>query len=367
MKQIISNLQIMFLAVNFVISSAVISLPQITVHIGGQNSWLVPLINLPILTVIVYLLLGKPRYLESLKALFAIKKRSNLWEKGFIFFFMLFILFTFVRDVRAMIDFIGSVLLPSTPNSMIMVLTILAIVYISMAGLEVVARVNAIHSVILGIVIIILPLLLLNEIDVTNFQPLPSLSTGASVMKSVFFTFAWLGEMLFFLIAVGSINPMKEARRAVILGAVLSTFYFFIIIVLEIAVLGQKIIEEATFPSYILIQQINITDFLDRLDLVIAAVWMPTLITKTAFLLYALNHCLSFYYKSNTNKFLFPLSFILGYLSILLFKNSMEHIHFSLYTWSSLGLLLEGIIIVLFIVCRRRTRKNHEFRGKPIL
>ncbi|WP_462409597.1 GerAB/ArcD/ProY family transporter [Neobacillus sp. Marseille-QA0830] len=367
MKQLISNLQMMFLVANFIVSATVISLPQITVHIGGQNAWLVPLMILPLLIVMNLVLFGKRKYIDSFTNLFTINKRSSIWEKGFIFFFLLFVILTFIRDLRAMIDFVAVVLLPSTPISIIMILSVFIIAYIGLAGLEVTARINAIYFVILAFVIVLLPVLLLNESDIKNFQPLPSFRSVLSVSKSVYFTFAWLGEMLFFLIAVGNINPIKQARKAVISGTLLGIGLFLIVIVMQIAVLGTKIVREATFPSYVLIQQINLTDFLDRLDLVIVAVWLPTLITKAAFLLFAINHCLSFYYKSNTNKFLFPFAFILGYISILMFKNSMEHIHFSFYTWSSLGLILELIIVALFLVVKRKSRRSIETPGRPVL
>ncbi|WP_042463996.1 GerAB/ArcD/ProY family transporter [Neobacillus dielmonensis] len=367
MKQKISNLQVMFLVANFIVSATVISLPQITVHIGGQSAWIVPLMILPILILIVYLLFGKKKHAESLRELFMVEKHSSFWEKGFLFFFLLFLLLTFIRDLRAMIDFVASVLLPSTPISVIMILTVLGITYVAMAGLEVTARINAIYFVILGFVIVILPIIMLNEADVRNFQPLPTFHTALSLIKSVYFTFSWLGEMLIILIVVGNINPIKAARSAVLWGAIIGTGLFLIVIVMQIAVLGKKIVMEATFPSYILIQQINLTDFLDRLDLVIVAVWVPTLITKAAFLLYGINHCFSIFYKSNTNKFLFPFAFILGYISILIFKNSMEHIHYSFYTWSSLGLILEVILIGMFLIIKRKSRKNLEGPGRPVL
>ncbi|MDV2687735.1 GerAB/ArcD/ProY family transporter, partial [Alkalihalophilus lindianensis] len=77
-------------------------------------------------------------------------------------------------------------------------------------------------------------------------------------------------------------TPLKAARKAVITGTALGLFLFFLILFLAIVVLGTKIVREATYPSYILVQQINLTDFLDRLDLVIVAVWLPAFFSKLA-------------------------------------------------------------------------------------
>ncbi len=358
MKQRISNLQIIFLTANFIFSSAVISLPQIIVQIGGQNAWLVPILLFPILYLIILVIFGKKRNHERLNNLFIIGKNFRASEIGFIIFFALVVVVAFLHDLRALMDFVATVLLPATPINMVMVLSILTISYITLAGLEVISRINSIHVGLLLFIILMLPFLLINEIDLGNLKPLPSLHTISSLLQTSYLSFSWMGEMLFIIIIIANVNPVHEARNAVISGTAVGLFLFFLILFLEITVLGTKIVGESVYPTYILIQQINLSDFLDRLDLIIVAFWLPAFIAKLAYLLYALNHCFSFIYKSNTNKFLIPIAFILGFLSILLFKNNLDHLNFSFYTWSSLGLLLEGIIVLFFVFVKRVCRKE---------
>ncbi|WP_374717925.1 endospore germination permease [Neobacillus sp.] len=357
MTQKISNFQLIVLVANFILSSSVITLPQIIIQVGGQNAWLVPIILYPIFLLMIFLIFGKTSK-DEYKNLFAIGKQGRLLEKGFVFLFLLFVFLILLRDLRAMIDFISSVLLPNTPIDILMILSILVIVYIAMSGLEVIARINGIHFFLLTIVTLIIPFLLINESEVGNLLPLPNFSVIKALLQSSFIGFSWLGEFLLFLLIIGNVNPIKAARRAVIQGTTLGFFLFFLVLVFQILVLGTKIVTEATYPAYILFQQIHLTDFLDRLDLFIVAIWLPTIITKIAFLFYAFNHCLSIYNNSNTNKFLFPISFILGYLSVLLFKNSMEHLHFSFETWCSLGLILEFMILILFIIVKKSAKRK---------
>ncbi|MGJ7909676.1 GerAB/ArcD/ProY family transporter [Neobacillus sp. LXY-1] len=360
MRQKISNLQLMLLVANFIFTSTIISLPQIMVQIGEQNTWMIPIILFPVFLFLTFLIFGKKLHVNRLSQMFLIGQQSKVLEKGFVLIFIAFASILFLRDLRGVIDFIAAVLLPNTPIDMIMVLSVFVLVYVSMAGIEVISRINAVHFGILFVIILLLPLLLLNEWQIGNFQPLPHFKTVTSLIKSSFFTFAWMGEMVLFILVIANVNPVGAARKAVISGTALGLFMFLIILILDISVLGVKLVSEAAYPSYILIQQINITDFLDRIDLLVVAVWVPTFFAKAAYLLYAINYCTSFLYKSNTNKFLFPIGLILGYLSILLFKNSMNHLHFSFYTWTSLGLFLEVIIIVLYIVIRIRHKDVKE-------
>jgi spore germination protein (amino acid permease) len=360
MSQKISNLQIILLVANFIFSAAVISLPQIIVQVAGQNAWIVPLLMFPISFLVIIIIFGKRKNADKLSKIFTIGNKSSLFEKVFIFFFIVFILLILVRDLRGLIDFVATVLLPTTPIDVLMVLSVLVISYMMMSGLEVIARVNTITFGLLVLIVLGLPFFLLNELEIGNIQPLPSLSTINDLMKAITLTFAWLGEMLLFLIIIANIHPAKEAKKAVIIGTGLGSILFCIIIILEVAVLGTKIVREATYPTYIMVQQINLTDFLDRLDPIIVVVWLPTIFIKVSYLLYALNHCISFLRKKDTTKFMFPAAFILGYISLLLFKNNMDHIHYSFYSWSTIGLLLEVVIIGLFFLVRRKFKENNE-------
>ncbi|WP_160722872.1 GerAB/ArcD/ProY family transporter [Bacillus sp. USDA818B3_A] len=361
MKQKLSELQLSLLIANLIFAGPVISLPQIILQQGDQNSWVVPIIIYPILLAFIFIIFGKNKNTEWLQHVFLVGRKSKWIEKGFILLFLLFAIFTLVRDLRGMSDFVATVLLPTTPNDIIMVLTILVTAYIAISGIEVVARITSIHFFILFVIVAMLPLLLMNEWDFGNLQPLLGWDSIPAILRALYVTFSWMGEIFFFLIIISNLNPPRHARRAVIIGAGLGLFLFLVVMLSALAVLGANIIRESTYPSLMLIQQINITDFLDRLDLFITVAWLPTLVTKVAFLLYAINHCYSYIYKGNTNKFLFPISLIIGYLSILMFKNTMDLLRFSFYTWNLVGLLLEFLLVVMFLFVRRIIKKRLEY------
>ncbi|MED4223814.1 endospore germination permease [Neobacillus cucumis] len=363
MKQKVSAFQLSLLVANLIFAGPIISLPQIILQQGDQNAWVVPIIIYPILISFIFIIFGKNTQQEWLQNVLLIGSKSKWSEKGFILIFLLFVLFTLIRDLRGMFDFVATVLLPTTPNDILMVLSILVMVYIALSGIEVIARVTAIHFTLLFIIVTMLPLLLMNEWDFGNLQPLFGRESITTILRATFITFSWMGEILFFLIIISNIDPPHKARRAVMIGTGLGLFLFLVVILSSLAVLGVKIIRESTYPSLMLIQQINITDFLDRLDLVITVVWLPTIFTKVAFLLYAINHCFSYLYKGNTNKFLFPIAFIVGYLSILMFKNTMDLLRFSFFTWNIVGLIIEMMLIFLFLFVKRNIKirlKNKE-------
>jgi len=360
LKQKISNIQLIFMIANLILTAPIISLPQFILQQGDQNAWMVPFMIYPFLVLIIFVIFGKKNKWEWLTKLFLLEHKRKWAEICFIALFLIFTIFTLIRDLRAMFDFIAAVLLPTTPNDILMVLSIFAIIYLAMSGIEVIARVTAIHFAFLFIIIALLPFMLINEWHFENLQPLFGTESIPGFLRSFYVTFSWMGEFLFFLIIISNINPVQEVRKAFIIGTALGLFLIFIVLLSALAVLGTKIIRDSAYPSLTLIQQINITDFLDRLDLIITVTWLPTLFTKAAFLFYAINHCLSYLYKRNANKFLLPIAFCIGYLSVLMFKNSMDLLRFSFYTWNLLGLIIEMLLICIFFFVRRGARRSME-------
>ncbi len=355
MKQKLSDLQLVFLTATFIFTSSIISLPKIMVQMAGQSAWFVPLLAFPVVSVFILILFGKKEKESGLENLFLIKEKHPLLEKLFIVFFLILAAIVFLRDLRELIDFVASVLLPSTPIDMLLALSILVISYIAMSGLEVISRMNLMHFAVLSIIVLLLPFMLLNKWHLGNMLPLQTFNTNESILKALYFSISWVGEIIFLFLIIANVQPIDKAKKSVLYGTWLGLGLFLIILILVVGVLGARIVRETAYPSYLLSQQISITDFFERIDLIIASVWIPSIMIKTAYLLYTINHCLSYLYKSNTNKFLFPISITLGLLSILLFKNTMDVLNFSFYVWGSLGLILEVMLVFLFLLVKKHT------------
>ncbi|KKK38533.1 hypothetical protein WQ57_07980 [Mesobacillus campisalis] len=354
MSEKIGSYQLTVLVANFIFTGTLISLPQSLAEVSGQNSWHVPFVGFLLMGAFITVLLGGKRQLPKFSRKFLAGKRSIV-EKMFLVAFAILFASTFLRDVRGMVDFIATVLLPTTPIDVLTILAILMIVYLASAGLEVIARVTAIHFGVLAIIILVLPFMLLNEINMGNFQPIFSQTYIPDVAKSSLILFSWVGEAIFILILVGNMEDVSKTRRAAVQGVGTGMFLLVIVLALMVAVLGVDIVKASSYPSHQMIQQINLTDFLDRLDLVIVTVWIPAFITKISLDLYLINRCLTSGRNQDANVIIVPLGIALGMLSILLFRNNMEHLQFSFYTWAAWGLGFELLIGSLFLLRRKFT------------
>ena len=358
MKPQISTNQYALLIANVILSGSLLSLPQVLIEINEQNAWILPIIVFPFGLAVIWLGLGKKERLWS--KLYSEDERGKIIKKGWALVFLLFLVLLFIRDLRVLANFIGAVLLPTTPISVVTIFSIITLCYITWAGLEVIARVSCIHLLALGAVILALPLMLINEINFANFQPILRIETIPSLFKGAFFLLSWLGEITIMLLFAGFVSHGDKVKKAAAYGVALGLFLFSLLLLLDTAVLGPDIIESSSYPNYTLIQEINITDFLDRLDLAIVSFWIPTLLCKLSLILYGVNCTAGLLLKSKEKVTMIPVYLLLGILSILLFEDNITHQQFSFYTWASLGLLLELLIIAGYMVIRRAQVKKKD-------
>lgn len=345
MKHNISVFQFALIIANTLITSSLITLPQIMTQLSEQNTWLVPLITYPLVLFILLLCLKGER--NSIHE----DPKSKL-SKLFTIILGIFLLTSYLRDLRAFIDYISSYLLPNTPIEVISIVLSITLLYISTSGLEVIARITVIQFVVLAVLILALPILTVNEIDITNIAPIINQDEMINMMKSSFIFFPWMGEAFIAFYLVRFIGKKKDLNRGVLLGVSLGFLLFFVLTFTDIAVLGEQIVSDATYPNIIMIQEINITDFLDRIDLIIVIIWMPTLLSKLALTLYCIHKTLFQLKGKGSSQLLPPLSLFLGILAIVLFETNIQHLEYSFYTWTTVGILLEMIILILFVVMK---------------
>ncbi|WP_456275293.1 GerAB/ArcD/ProY family transporter [Bacillus sp. AK128] len=354
-KEIISPLQLAIIIANLLLTASLTTLPQILVQVAERNAWLTPIIVLPPVLAMLLIGIGRkkgtPVDLED--------KRSFL-TSSFYILLLLFLVMLYIRDLRAFVDFIGSTLLPTTPIEVITILLSFTLLYISLSGLEVIARITVIQFIVFVAIVLAAPLLLLNEIDLTNFAPIIGPGVISDLTAATFFMFPWMGEVVIIFLLLANLPPKKNVLKVSIVGTTLGFFLLFILLILDIAVLGSEIISKTTYPNFIMIQEINLTDFLDRLDLVIVTVWMPCLMAKIALTSYCINQLLVKLKISKSYAPFVPFLLLLGILSIVLFGSNTDHLKFSYYTWTFVGIGLEIGIVGLFYLMRRKRKKRLE-------
>lgn len=358
----ISQRQYSFMIANLVISTSLVVLPQSMIDLAMQNAWIVPILIFIVASVIIQLAFLGIKKLNQL-----VLDPDSIKTKILAAIMIVLISHIITRDVRVLSGFIETTLLPTTPTFIIIVMLIGTSLYLAWAGIEVIARFNEMVFVIFIGVILFIPLSLIGDIKLENFEPVLGFKTIPSLLQSSYITMAWIGEMLVILLICGSLRTVKGTKGSTISGVGIGLFILLILIFTEISVLGAEIVRYSTYPTYVLVQQIRLTEFLDRLDFILVGLYFPTVFSKFALLLYGLNRSVNLLANTKGKITLMPLAVLIGILSITLFENKSILYNFKIHTWATLGLILEGMIITVMLLVvwnKRKGKKKSKVESK---
>jgi len=320
----ICNMQLLFLITGFVQSS--ISLIDFTVVITEHQTWMVILAGLVIATpfILSYVALAK-RFpgMNLIQINDAVYGRflGKVISVYYIFFLMMTLSFN-ILDVG---ELYATFLMPDTPFIYLLIFFTATCAYAVTKGLEVLARVSHLFVVVGIIVPVSTFLLLIDQMDFSNFLPffeLPLIRVfhGIHIMLSIPF-----GETIVFLMIMGSVNKTEGMVKNTLTGLLIGTSSLLIAAVRNTAVLGNT---EAiwTSPSFQSTRLIDIGTVLTRMDFLIGIAQTVLIFFKCSLFFYALAVAVSqlFGLKSYLPLVL-PLAGIEVIIAATVFQSPVDH------------------------------------------
>lgn len=327
----ISTLQLTMLVTSMLAASNMISLPMGLTQVAGQDAWFAFFIPIPYGIGLAYLLWRLARAMPQ-KNIYEISQTALGHFVGGVLNLLLiaYLCLDLISNLRMFSDFFSSSILLKTPPEFIVLLTMLLLIYIATGTMEHLGRANVIIIMIFSSYIL-LPILLLNEIDLNKLQPV--LSGGImNPIKSGIMASASFGDV----IAIGAfLHHVKKPRDiyfavkvGVILSALMLTVWLFTVVSALSPILASRLI----YIGWILVQQIHITDFLDRVDLIIMSMYIPVILIKFSVIYSAILTGIASYTKRKNYRYANVLTgLFLAILTDILFNNSDEVSLFSNY------------------------------------
>ncbi|MEK3719913.1 GerAB/ArcD/ProY family transporter [Paenibacillus sp. FSL H8-0034] len=347
-KQIINYRQFAWLTAALLSGGGLISIQQVLFRIGYSDAWSAYM--LPVLYVIgvaaLFTVLVK-RFPN--KHLFEINKIVFGSVIGtivnLILLFHLWLILT--RDLSTFGKFIGITLLPNTPGEMILLLLVVLLIVYGKTSVEVLARVNDLLFPAFILIILLTPLALSNEMDIRLMQPVLT-RPWSSIFSINVLSLGWFGDIFVMGAFLHTLWGARQVGSAIRHGVLMAACMLFNFIVLEVLVLGPTIPANMVYPNYSLIQQIHITDFLDRLDLLVLVICFP--VTACGVLLVYLAFQIGMaslvnqrdYSKLNT-----PVALLLLLTTVLAFKSTTEVFSFVNYSSSVITLSYQPLLFIL--------------------
>lgn len=163
------------------------------------------------------------------------------------------------------------------------------------------------------------------------------------------------------------VSNNAEMKKAFYKGYLIAGIIITILITLTILVLGAGMTARQTYPSYMLGKKISIGAFIQRIEVIVAIIWMLTLYFKLTILYYVLSLGLAQVFGLKSYKVLtIPLAFLIITFAIFMSPN-IVHLHLFVETALTPYSLTICIILplLLLVIGKMRVQRSASQAKKP--
>lgn len=155
----------------------------------------------------------------------------------------------------------------------------------------------------------------------------------------------------------------KEMKKAFYIGTFIGGIVITSLTILCILVLGVDITIRQTFPSYVLGKKISIGDFLERIEVIVAIIWIITIYFKVTISYYILNIGLAQIFGLKDYKILlFPLALLIITFSIFMHPDIVHLSNYIADTLTPYSLTICFFLPLLLLVIGKMRKKRKDFK-----
>lgn len=277
--------------------------------------------------------------------------------RGIVFLYLIFFFYILSRDMRIMVDYTNVVLLPNTPLVVITLCIVGTVIFIARGGSRTLISLSELMGPIFILALLSMLFMLLKALNFSNMMPFLHVNVPG-VTEGTWLALSSIGQ----IIVLPFIIPSKAYRyRDLLNSLVLSTLLIVLIVLMLILVIGIPVAERLMYPSYELIREIRVADFLDRFDLLLVAVWYPLILINMAISLYVVCYGLKIMVPSVSGKMMVaPIGVLSFSCAGWFFHDSVQLLDFN-HQWPWIAIIFEIIIpIGIFVLLRpRKTSLKH--------
>ena len=275
--------------------------------------------------------------------------------------------FLIAINYNNLINFISSQYLSKTPQIIISLSFLPAIIYILNKGTTVIGRTIFI-LLIISISLLLLTILgLVWQIKIDNL--LPILEHGIKnplICSLIYTTFNTTPLFLLTVIPKNDILDKEKLNKRIIITYILGNLVVLIIFFLTLSVLGTNLANLYQYPEYDVLKKISLIGFIERTESIISLRWTFYVFTVTImgilFISKYIKHTLKIKNKKTNKKITLIVSTIIVLWGKFIFQESSK---FNKFTYTKLPIIsaLFLILIPLLITKKVKNKSLHHFEN----
>ncbi|WP_339315616.1 GerAB/ArcD/ProY family transporter [Paenibacillus sp. FSL R10-2734] len=257
------------------------------------------------------------------------------------------------RDLRDGSSMLVMATMHRTPLFIISMLMILSSAYVLHKGLEVLTRTSLVFAVLVILIGLFCSSMLMFSGSINLNRLLPVLENGIKpVVSSVLhqnYMFPF-GEMICFTMLMPYLNNVKKGPWVIAAGMLVSGILLSLTMILNISVLGTDIVKRSPLPLMPTISKISISDFIQRVDILIVMVLIIGVFFKLSVFFAAALIGISELFKIPYRRMVYPVALIILFSSMLNARSFTEHIEEGgklLYTEFPFFMVLIPLLLII--------------------
>lgn len=358
-NEVISDKQGISITATYTLGSALV---LGTGLIAKQDAW-VSVIFAVILTIPIVMMYARILSLFPGNDIFDISQIifGKVIGKIFSILFIWFAFFLGTIVLRIFGLFINSMSLSETPQIVPMTMVGILCGYGVISGVEVLGRWAEFFLNFIIVYIIISTLLLFNKMDVNNI--LPVMYNGIKpVLIGIFAAVAYpFAETLVMVMIFSNLKDKKSPYRIFFWGIIVSGVIVLTATIRNILTLGN-VVSKFYFPSYIAVSRVNIGDFLQRLEILVALVLLIAGYMQIVSCLLAACRGISKLFGCDNYRFIvWPITLIMINYSYFIIKNTIEMEQWAVKIWRYYAIGFEILLpLIIYIGAEIKVRRNKK-------
>ncbi|WP_339819473.1 endospore germination permease [Paenibacillus sp. FSL R7-0216] len=364
----ISLRQLTLLTALFTVGSAILIVPSGMAAAAKQDAWIAALLALGTGLPIVWLMSALASRYPGMTLVGILETLLGKWIGKTVACILAITLFltgpaTVLHDVG---DFMATQMMPETPIEAILTLFAAVVLMGIRLGVEVLAR--SAEMLFPWFILLYVSLVLLISFQIEPRHAAPLLEFGFTPLWPAalsFISVAFLPHIALLLFLPPSANRPAEFGRSLFIGSLLGSCLLAIVIALSILVLGPEITARSLYPSYSLAKKIDIAHFLQRIEVIVAVIWIISLYFRITLYMCAVTFSLTQIFGLKDHRpLVLPLGMLLVATSIVIYPNIPFKQTWDTETWTPY-ILMVGLILPIVLGIVQLLRKVIMNKKQP--
>lgn len=358
----ISARQFAIFVILYSVGTTILVIPGSLAHEVRQDAWIAAIIGTAISFLIVALYIAVERMFPTMTLVEIVETLLGKWLGKAVSLTFVFFSFINAQDLLYYVGtFLTTQIIPDTPHEAIHILFACILIMGIRLGLETLARSAELFFPLFVFLFLLLIVSVLLTADLWEFRNIqPMFKTGVKPMIRAVFTFTsifTLPLIVLLMIFPISVTQVKKAEKNFFIAIFIAGVCLIILITLTILVLGPETSARQLYPSYTLARRINVGGFLQRIEAILAIMWLITIFFKMSIYFYAA--VIGFVQTLNLKDyrpFTLPLGMILVTISFFSHPNVTHSAKFDNEIWPIYSSMY-GIVLPLLLLAVNAVRK----------